>query len=131
VIVLDASVLANVVGDDGRDGIQARSEVREAGCFAAPDLVNVETASVLRKRWLAGVLSDDRFAAAVDDLTSLAFQCYPSRMFVRRAYELRANLTAFDAVYVALAESLDCALVTADRRLSRSPGPRCAIRVLD
>jgi len=129
-IVLDASVLANLVGDDGEDGMRARSEVREVGTIAAPDLVNVETVSVLRKRWLAGTLSDSRFAAAVEDLVALAFQRYPTRLFLRRAYELRANLTAYDAAYIALAEALGCAFVTADRRLARVPGPRCVIRVI-
>ncbi len=64
-IVLDASVLANVVGDDGADGRLARRELRAAGNLAAPDLVDVETVAVLRKRWLAGSISDERFATAV------------------------------------------------------------------
>jgi uncharacterized protein with PIN domain len=51
VIVVDASVLANVVGDDGRDGQVARAHVREAGELMAPDLVDVETVAVLRRRW--------------------------------------------------------------------------------
>jgi predicted nucleic acid-binding protein len=49
---------------------------------------------------------------------------------MRRAYELRANVTAYDATYVALAETLDCELLTGDRRLANSTGPRCAIRLL-
>jgi predicted nucleic acid-binding protein len=64
-MVIDASVLANVVGDDGVDGRRARGEVRIAGDVAAPDLVDVETVAVLRKRWLAGTLSSRRFAAAI------------------------------------------------------------------
>ncbi len=129
-IVIDASVLANVVGDDGPDGARARSELRSASDVAAPDLVDVETTSVLRKRWQAGTLPVSRFAAAVDDLEGLAIDRYPTLRFMRRAYERRDNLTPYDAAYVALAETLGCELVTADRRLSTAPGSRCPVRLL-
>lgn len=129
-IVVDASVLANVVGDDGADGQRARSEIRAAGRVAAPDLVDVETVSVLRKRWLAGTVSDHRFAAALDDLEAIDLDRFPTRHLMRRAFELRATVTAYDAAYVALAEGLDAELVTADRRLANAPGPRCAVRLL-
>jgi predicted nucleic acid-binding protein len=129
-IVIDASVLANVVGDDGSDGQRARAEFRGAGDVAAPDLVDVETVAVLRKRWLAGTVTDQRFAAAVEDLGQLDLDRYPVLRFMRRAYELRANVTAYDSAYVALAEQLGCELLTADRRLASASGPRCAIRVL-
>lgn len=129
-IVVDASVLANVVGDDSSDGRRARAELRTAIDVAAPDLVDVETVAVLRRRWLAGSLTDRRFATAVGDLEALALDRYPILALMRRAYGLRANVTAYDATYVALAEVLGCELVTGDRRLANSPGPRCPIRVL-
>ena len=129
-IVLDASVLANVIGDDGPDGRRARREVRAAGDLAAPDLVDPETVAVLRKRWLAGTIPDDRFAAAVRDLEDLDLDRYPAPRFMRRAWELRANVTPYDATYVALAEVLGCELWTAGQRLARAPGPTCKIRVL-
>jgi predicted nucleic acid-binding protein len=129
-IVIDASVLANVVGDDGSDGRRARLEFRNAGDVAAPDLADVETVAVLRKRWIAGTVSDQRFAAAVDDLGQLDIDRYPTLRFMRRAYELRANVTVYDSAYVALAEALSCELLTADQRLAKASGPRCAIRVL-
>jgi len=93
-------------------------------------LSTFETGAVLRKRWLAGTLSDQRFATAVGDLEQLALERVPSRRLMRRAYELRANVTAYDAGYVALAELLDCELLTADRRLANASGPRCTIRLL-
>jgi predicted nucleic acid-binding protein len=130
VIVIDASVLANVVGDDGSDGQRARLEFRDAGDVAAPDLADVETVAVLRKRWIAGTVSDQRFAAAVDDLGQLDIDRYPALRFMRRAYELRANVPVYDSAYVALAETLGCELLTADQRLANASGPRCAIRVL-
>ncbi|GAC1543543.1 MAG: hypothetical protein NVS3B12_32070 [Acidimicrobiales bacterium] len=101
--------MANVVGDDGIDGRQARSEVRGAGVVSAPDLVDVETVAVLRKRWLAGTISERRFAAAVEDLEMIDLDRYPT-LPLRRAYELRATETAYDTSYVALAEVLDCEL---------------------
>ena len=123
-IVIDASVLANVVGDDGSDGQRARLEFRNAGDVAAPDLADVETVAVLRKRWIAGTVSDQRFAAAVEDLEQLEIDRYPALRFMRRAYELRANVTVYDAAYVALAETLDCELLTAVQRLANASGPR-------
>jgi len=129
-IVIDASVLANVIADDAGDGQRARDTIRQAGGLSAPELVDVETVAVLRKRWLAGTLSDGRFAAAVDDLMDLDVDRYPALPLLRRAYELRANVSAYDATYVALAEGLACALVTADARLANAPGPTCEIRLL-
>ena len=129
-IVVDASVLANVIGDDGADGRRARAEIRGAGAVAAPDLVDVETVAVLRKRWLAGTMSDRRFETAIADLEQLAIDRYPTLRLMRRAFELRANVTAYDASYVALAELLGCELLTGDRRLASAPGPGCAIRLL-
>jgi len=129
-IVVDASVLANVVGDDRADGRRARGELRTAGDVAAPDLVDVETVAVLRKRWLGGSISDRRFASAVADLEAIDLDRYPTLPLMHRAYELRANVTAYDATYVALAEILGCELLTGDQRLSKAPGPHCLIRLL-
>lgn len=129
-IVFDASVLANVLADDGADGRRARSELRSAGEIAAPDLVDVETVAVLRKRWLAKTISARRFASAVDDLQAMTIDRYPTLRLMRRAYELRENVTAYDASYIALAETLECELVTSDVRLAKAPGTRCAIRLL-
>lgn len=129
-MVVDASVLANVVGDDGADGRRARGELRTAGDVAAPDLVDVETVAVLRKRWLGGTISGRRFASAVADLEAIVLDRYPTLPLMHRAYELRANVTAYDATYVALAEILGCELLTGDQRLGNAPGPRCPIRLL-
>jgi predicted nucleic acid-binding protein len=129
-IVVDASILANAIGDDGVDGRRARAELRAAGQVAAPDLVDVETVAVLRKRWLAGTLSVRRFANAIGDLEAIDLDRYPTLALMRRAFDLRANVTAYDAAYVALAEVLRCELLTGDQRLAGSPRARCTIRVL-
>ena len=96
----------------------------------ASDLVDVETVSVLRKRWLAGGITQQRFSTAVDDLEAIELERYPTLPLMRRAYALRANVTAYDAAYIALAEILGCELLTGDRRLAAAQGPRCAIRIL-
>ena len=129
-IVVDASILANALADDQAAGEVARGELRAADQVTAPDLVDVETVSVLRKRWLNRTLTDQRFEAAVTHLQQLRFERVPTLRLVQRAFELRADVSAYDACYGARAERLDCALIPADGRLAAAPGPRCAIRVL-
>lgn len=129
-IVIDASVLANALADDGDDGEAARQHIRRAGDLVAPDLIDTETVSVLRKRWLTHDLSAPRFRSAVDDLGTLPLVRYPALPLMRRAYELRATITPYDAAYVALAEILECALVTADTRLTKAAGTRCEFQVV-
>jgi predicted nucleic acid-binding protein len=130
VIVLDASVVANAVADDGRAGEVARARLLDAAEASAPDLLDVETVAVLRKRWLVGDLTGARFADAVEELVALPIRRYPAGPLMVRVYELRANLTAYDGAYVALAEGLDCLLVTGDGRPARAPGIGCAVEVL-
>ena len=72
-IVVDASVVANVVGDDGTDGAAARAAVRD-GELTAPDLLDVEVLALLRQRWLRGDIDDERLAIAVDDLLDLPIE---------------------------------------------------------
>lgn len=129
-IVVDASVLVNALADDGDDGAVAREVLIGGGDLMAPDLVDVETVSVLRRRWRTGDLSARRFSAAIDDLEDLAMGRFPVLPLMRRAYELRSNVTTYDATYVALAEVLACPLVTADARLAASPGIRCRVTVV-
>ncbi|MFM2071367.1 MAG: hypothetical protein RLZZ623_1630 [Actinomycetota bacterium] len=128
--MIDASVLANVVGDDGQAGRAARTRIAAASQWSAPDLVDVETVSVLRRRWRVGDLTARRFRSAVGDLLSLPIVRFPTGPLMMRAYELRSNVTPYDATYVALAEGLSCPLVTADARLARAPGIRCTVDVL-
>lgn len=129
-IVVDASVLANALADDHAAGRVARGRLTGDGDLVAPDLVDVETVSVLRRRWLSGDLPARRFSMAIDDLEDLDLTRFPTLRLMRRAYQLRTNLTSYDATYVALAEQLECTLVTADAALARAPGIRCAVDVL-
>ena len=77
-----------------------------------------------------GDITARRFSAAIDDLEDLSLTRFPVLPLMRRAYELRANVTAYDAAYVALAEQLDCTLVTADARLASAPGVRCRVELV-
>ena len=128
-IVIDASVMANIVGDDTLVGRAARARLVRAVHAAAPDLVDVETVAVLRKRWIARDISDRRFKEAVDDLLALPVTRYPTGPLMVRAYELRSNLTAYNAAYVALAEGLEWTLVTADARLTRASTIKCQVEI--
>lgn len=129
-IVIDASVLANALGDDEEAGQHARDLLQQHRELAAPDLVDVETTAVLRRRWLAGTVTDDRFEKAVDDLADIPVARFPTLALMHRVFELRANVTAYDACYVALAEALDWPLYTVDRRLAHATGPRCTMQLI-
>ena len=129
-IVADASIVANALGDGGADGSAARSALRWESDIAAPDLVDVVTVSVLRRRWLAGDLTARRFRLAIGDLGDLAIIRCPPLPFMERAYGLRSNVAPYDAAYIGLAEALGCPLLTADGRLASAPGPRCEIQVI-
>jgi predicted nucleic acid-binding protein len=130
VIVVDASVLANALGDDADAGTSARARLAAADGVAAPDLVDVETMSVLRRAWLRDAVTDERFESAVDGLLTIPVRRYPTAPLMRRVFELRANVTAYDACYVALAEGLRSTLVTADARLAAAPTIRCDVELL-
>jgi predicted nucleic acid-binding protein len=125
VIVLDASVLATALGDDGDDGDRARARIRGED-LAAPEIVDLEVASVWRR-----TLTDERRAQlALADLADLPLDRAPHLALLPRCWELRHNLTPYDAAYVALAELLAVTLVTADRRLARARGMRCTVDAL-
>jgi len=129
VIVVDASVIVTALADDGPDG--ARHRARLAGeRLAAPHLLDVEVVSAWRRRAAGGALDERRMQLARDDLRSLPVRRVSHMPLLERCWELRANLTTYDAAYVALAELIDAPLVTLDSRLADAPGPRCTIEVL-
>ena len=128
-IVVDASILVTALADDGPDGERHRS--RLAGeRLAAPHLIDVEVVSAWRRLAAAGRLDERRAAFARADLRSLPMQRVAHSSLLERCWELRDNLTTYDATYVALAELLEATLLTADAKLAATPGPTCAIEVL-
>ncbi len=130
VLVVDASVLVVALADDGSDGDIARARLRGED-LAAPELLHLEVASVLRRHAASGLIDASRVEMALADLNASPLQRAPHLPFLARAWELRENLTIYDAAYVALAEALQVALLTGDKRLARAPGPRCEIEVLE
>ena len=121
-IVLDASAAVLALLNDG----DARRAL--AGETAAiPHLADSEVAHALRAQVRRGGLPADRARVALARWTGLGLRCFPAAPHLGRVWELRDNLSAYDATYVALAEALGCALVTADARLARAPGPSCPI----
>jgi len=129
VIVVDASVLVIAMADDGDDGDHARRRLR-GQVLAAPELIDLEVASVLRRLLLVGRLPGCRADQALSDLVELPLRRVPHRPLLARCWSLRENLTIYDASYVALAEALDATLLTADARLARAPGLHCEVEVL-
>jgi predicted nucleic acid-binding protein len=129
VIVVDASIVASALGDDGSDGERARQRLAGERLFA-PELLDLEVASVWRRAARAGRLGERRASQALEDLAALPLGRAPHQPFMSRIWELRDNLTPYDAAYVALAEELEAPLLTADRRLAKALGARCEIELL-
>ena len=123
--VVDASVVVAALIDDGPAGRWAEELVASTP-LAAPHLMPVEAANILRRAALAGDVSDDIASLAHADLLALAVELFPYDVLADRIWELRGAVTAYDGWYVALAESLKAPLATLDGRLTRAPGPHCS-----
>lgn len=132
-ILVDASAAALLFGDAERDPrvLSARRILREDPDWAVPEHWRIEVMSVVRGLSLAGTLSPERAARVVAWLGRVSVLVLPTVPVLLRVWELRANLSAYDAAYVAVAESHDLTLVTADARIARSGAARCQIRVIE
>ena len=128
-IVVDASVLAVALGDDGPDGVGARAALGGQS-LTAPELVDLEVLSVWRRQVAGGAMTKARAKLAVQDLTVMPVRRVGHRVLMQRCWELRNAVTVYDAAYVALAEVLGISLLTADARLSRVPGLRCRVELV-
>jgi predicted nucleic acid-binding protein len=126
VVVCDASVLAAVLLDEGPDGRWAADAIDGAD-LAAPGLLPFEVANVIRRQELRGTIGADMAAQAHADLLDLAFDAWPYEAVAGRAWELRRNLSSYDAAYVGVAEAIGAPLVTLDRRIAQAPGLRCDV----
>ena len=126
--VIDASVLVASLVDDGLDGSWSQAAIAE-GQLAAPELALAEASNILRRLELTGHISTFEANSAQIDLIQLDIELFPFTPFADRVWELRANLTSYDAWYVAVAEALSCPLFSLDRRLSRASGVACEVVV--
>jgi predicted nucleic acid-binding protein len=130
VIVVDASAVLEVLLRT-RDAERVAARLLGGGdTLHAPHLLDLEVAQVLRRYVLAGELSAVRGQEALDDLGDLPLTRYPHSPLLPRVWELRHNLTAYDAAYVALAEALDALLVTRDAALAAAAPGLARIEVL-
>lgn len=125
-VVCDASALVALLLDGGQDGRWVTDALTGAE-LAAPSLVEFESANIIRRHELAGLVSSDQGAQAHADLLDLAIEQWPYEILAPRVWQLRENLSCYDASYVALAELTGATLVTLDQRIGRAPGLRCTI----
>jgi predicted nucleic acid-binding protein len=124
-IVVDSSALVQALLEDA--SARARLGAEE---IHAPFLVDSEVLSALRGHVLGDRLGTTDAELAIADLGRIELSRHSAVPLAGRVWELRFNLTAYDACYVALAERLGCPLVTSDARIARSAGPRCVIEVV-
>ena len=129
-IVVDASAVVEVLlRTTAAEAIEQRI-FADGETLHAPRLIDVEIVQVLRRYSAAGLLSRSRGQEALQDLADLPLARYPHDILLERAWELRRNFTAYDAVSVALAEALDAPLVTRDRRIAGAPGHRARVELV-
>ncbi|MGI9030485.1 MAG: type II toxin-antitoxin system VapC family toxin [Ilumatobacteraceae bacterium] len=129
--MLDASVVVEfTLNTDVGRRIGRRLSTPDESAYA-PHLLSVEVLQVLRRYVHVGLIDVLTAAAACVQLDALPVQRYPHELLLPRMWELRDNVTAYDATYVALAEALEAPLLTTDGRLARTPGLRAVIEVLD
>lgn len=126
-VVVDAALVVSALVDSGAEGRWAE-EMLAADHLAAPHLMPVEVANILRRASLSGAVSADTAAMAHADLLDLRIELFPYAPFADRVWELRQNVTSYDAWYVAVAEHLDAPMATLDVKLTHASGPKCRFR---
>lgn len=128
-IVVDASVVVSALLVDRPEGEAARQALRSDPAHA-PHLLDVEVTSAVRRWVLAGRLGVEEARSSIRDLADLAITRHGHEPLLDRVLELRDAVSAYDGMYVALAELLGATMVTGDRQLSRAPGVRCPVSVI-
>lgn len=130
-IVVDASALLEFLLQT-RLGTRVEARLfRDGDEFHSPHLVDVEVTQGLRRLVRSGEVSPERAAEAIADLTDLDLHRHAHLDLLTRAWKLRENVTAYDAMYIALAEALDATVVTCDTRLAKAPGHRTRIEAIE
>lgn len=123
-LVVDASLIVAALVDTGEDGRWAES-LLAGEALAAPHLMPVEAANILRRAALSGDISADVASLAHRDLLDLRVELFPYNPCAARVWELRENVTSYDGWYVAVAELLEAPLATLDTHVANAPGPHC------
>lgn len=124
-IVCDASAIVAALLDAGDDGRWAAARLN--GDLYSPSLLPYECGNVMRRLERAGEVSAEQAVQAHRDLLDLNIEYWPYHPLAQRIWELRDDLSSYDAAYIALAETVDATFVTLDARLTRSPGLRCGV----
>jgi predicted nucleic acid-binding protein len=127
-LVVDASLVVAALVDSGTDGRWAE-ELLASDSLAAPHLLTAEASNILRRSALAGAISTEQASLAYADLLDLRAELFPYAPFASRIWELRENVTCYDAWYVAIAETLSAPFATLDTRLAKAPGSHCRFLV--
>jgi predicted nucleic acid-binding protein len=125
-LVCDASALTALLLDSGPDGLWV-TRTLDGRRLVAPGLAGWETANIIRRHELAGIVTADQAAQAHADLLDLVIEFWPYELLADRAWAHRQNLSIYDASYVALAEMLQTALVTLDRGIAGAPDLACTV----
>lgn len=128
--VVDASLVVHALAVAEHPGPDAREALYAQPIVHGPAVLKAEAISGLRGLEHRGELTETRSLRALDRIRRLGVRSYPVDPFIDRIWELRTNLSLYDAWYVALAEALNTDLLTTDRRLAAAPGPRCPIEVV-
>jgi predicted nucleic acid-binding protein len=129
-IVVDASAVLEILLRTPNAETVGRCVFDPSETLHAPHLLDVEVAQVLRRYAASGEIDGERGRAALADLADFSLNRYPHEILLPRIWDLRQNLTAYDAVYIALAEALDAPLLTCDRRLAAAPGHRARVELM-
>lgn len=129
-LVVDASTVVAALIDSGTDGRWAEA-LLASDALAAPHLLTAEAANILRRSVAARAISAEQASLAHADLLDLRAELFPYAPFASRIWELRENVTCYDAWYVAVAEALGAPLATLDARLAKAPGPRCRFMITE
>ena len=129
-IVVDASVATEAVGGSGPRALEAMARIAFEASLA-PHIVDLEVVSALRSLVRRGDLGEAAARAAVQHLAALPISRFAHEPLLDRCWELRDNLTVYDAAYVALAETTGATLLTLDQRLANAPGIRCETDLLN
>ncbi|MDR0482882.1 MAG: type II toxin-antitoxin system VapC family toxin [Cellulomonadaceae bacterium] len=125
-VVVDASAFVAVLTDNGADGVWASEQI--AGRYlSAPELMPFETSNILRRLAARSAITSDLATLSHSSLQECHIDLWPYSLLAERCWQLRNNLTVYDASYVTLAEILKVPLVTLDHRIASAPGIRCTV----